>query len=106
MNLYLVHCGYYDSSVSDGLYESHVNYFVVSDSFENARTQIKSKEEFKNKKMHIDGMQEIQAVDGFKISLEQHVDFVESKTKILNFKHRELAPSPSISPKSYELPNN
>lgn len=26
MNLYLAHCGFYDTEVCDGLYESHVNF--------------------------------------------------------------------------------
>lgn len=39
MKLFLVHCGFYDSDLCDGLYEGHVNFFVTADSFEGARAQ-------------------------------------------------------------------
>jgi len=39
MQLYLVHCGFYDVELCDGLYESHVNFFVAAKSFEDARVQ-------------------------------------------------------------------
>jgi hypothetical protein len=42
MFLYLVHCGFYDSELSDGLYESHTNIFVAAESFEDARARAKS----------------------------------------------------------------
>lgn len=41
--------------------------------------------------MHIDGMQEIQVVNGYKILLEQDSS-IPNQTKIVNFKHREMAP--------------
>jgi len=91
MKLYLVHCGFYDSSICDGLYEGHVNYFVAADSFEDAKAKAKNLDEFKNKKMHIDGLQEIQVVDGFNIILEEDKNISRQST-IVNYKHRELAP--------------
>lgn len=97
MKLYLVHCGYYDSEVSDGLYESHVNYFVSAESFEDARMQAKLIPEFQQKRMHIDGLQEIQVVNGFRVKLEQDIS-LENKTQIINFKHRDLAPKPPQNP--------
>jgi len=90
MKLYLVHCGFYDSEVCDGLYEGHVNYFVVAKSFEEAKANIKELFEFKNKKMHIDGLQEIRCVNGHKINLVYDVTSI-GETQIINYKHRELA---------------
>lgn len=93
MNLYLVHCGFYDSEVCDGLYESHVNFFVSAENFEEARAKAKQLPEFQTKRMHVDGLQEIRSVGGFKIHLE-HDASLENKTHIINFKHRDLASSP------------
>lgn len=97
MKLFLVHCGFYDSEISDGLYESHTNFFVAAESFEDARTKAKLLKEFQAKRMHVDGLQEIQAVDGFKIQLEPDATLI-NKTMIINFKHRDLAP-PKIEEK-------
>ena len=84
MKLYLVHCGFYDPEVCDGLCESHVNFFVSANSFEEARLNAKKLPEFQNKRMH---------VDGFHIQLEQD-QTLENKTVIVNHKHRDLAPKP------------
>ena len=62
MNLYLVHCGYYDNEISSGIYEFHVNFMVAAMSFEDARAKAKEIPEFRAKKMHVDGLQEIAAV--------------------------------------------
>jgi hypothetical protein len=91
MKLYLVHCGFYDSEVCDGLYESHVNFFVVAESFETARAKAKQIPEFQNKKMHVDGLQEIQSIGGYHIKPEYDA-MLENKSTILNHKHRDLAP--------------
>lgn len=95
MKLYLVHCGFYDSEICDGLYESHVNFFVSAESFEDARLKAKQIPEFQGKRMHVDGLQEIQAVNGFRIRLEPDAA-LENQTHILNFKHRDLAPKPQV----------
>ena len=63
--LYLVHCGYYDPKICDGLFESHANLFVVADSFDAARAEAKKLDAFQQHKMHIDGLQQINAVRGF-----------------------------------------
>lgn len=93
MKLYLVHCGFYDTEVCDGLYESHVNFFVAAESFEEARSNAKLLSEFQSKRMHVDGLQEIQAVSGYRVSLEQDQS-LDNKTQIINIKHRDLAPKP------------
>lgn len=93
MKLYLVHCGFYDSEVCDGLYESHVNFFVSAKSFDEARAKAKQLPEFAAKRMHIDGLQEIQAVNGFRVRMEYDPS-LGNQTQIVNFKHRDLAPKP------------
>lgn len=94
MKLYLVHCGFYDTEICDGLYESHVNFFVSAESFEDARAKAKLLPEFQSKRMHVDGLQEIQAVGGFKVL--EHDASLNSQTQIINFKHRDLAPKPAV----------
>lgn len=41
MKLYMIHCGFYDPDLCDGLYEGHVNFFVAAESFEDARAKAK-----------------------------------------------------------------
>lgn len=91
MKLYLVHCGYYDSEVADGIYESHVNFFIVAENFDDAKIVAKKNPEFQRKRMHIDGLQEISAVQGFAVLLQEKVD-LQGQTLLINNKHRELAP--------------
>lgn len=93
MKLYLVHCGFYDTNLCDGLYESHVNYFVAAESFEDARAKAKLIPAFKEKRMHVDGLQEISAVDGRRITLQEDASLA-NQTVIINHKHRDLAPKP------------
>lgn len=95
MKLYLVHCGFYDNDVCDGVYESHVNLFVAASSFDDAKVKAKQQSIFKNKRMHVDGLQEIKTVDGFDIALTENLS-AKGETLILNNKHRDLAPKPSI----------
>ncbi|MDZ4660438.1 MAG: hypothetical protein SGJ18_02345 [Pseudomonadota bacterium] len=95
MKLYLVHCGYYDNEVGDGIYESHMNYFVCAESFGDARLKAKQIPEFHAKRMHVDGLQEIHAVDGFRLRLENDAS-LNKQTHITNFNHRDLAPKPAI----------
>src|SRR5438128_1466609 len=67
--LFLVYCGFYDHEVFEGVYESHVNFFVVAQDMSEARLAAKKNNVFKAKHMHVDGLQEIVAVDGHKINL-------------------------------------
>ena len=91
MKLFLIHCGYYDSALCDGLYEGHVNFFVVAKSFDEAKIQAKLIPEFKTKRMHIDGLQEIAAIDGYRIRLEESPD-LQGGSILLSHRHRDLAP--------------
>ena len=89
--LYLVHCGFYDTSLLDGIYESHVNFFVPAESFEEARVNVKFEPEFRDKKMHVDGLQEIHTVQGYQVIVQEDPS-LEGKTKIISSRHRDLAP--------------
>ena len=72
MKLFLVHAGFYDENVSGGFYESHTNYFIVAEDVKKAKKKAKEIHEYKKKKMHIDGIREIDSVDGYKIVLERN----------------------------------
>ena len=69
MKLFQVHTGFYDPNISDGFYEGHTNIFVCAKDEKEAREKVKEKEEYKKFKMHIDGVQEIDTIEGYKIKL-------------------------------------
>ena len=69
MKLYLIHVGFYDPDIMEGLYEQHSNFFVVAENIIKAKNKARQKPIFKNKKMHIDGIQELNIIDGFRINL-------------------------------------
>ena len=71
MRLFLVHAGFYDENISGGFYESHTNYFVVANDVKQAKLKAKKIPEYKEKKMHIDGIKELDSVNGYKIILEK-----------------------------------
>ena len=74
MNLYMVHVGYYDPSIGEGLYEVHMNFFTAAEDPKKAKENILSLKEFQDKKMHIDGIKEIDHVDGFRVTLSKEKD--------------------------------
>jgi len=94
MKLYLVHVGFYDLELCDGIYESHANYFVVAEDFESARAKAKAMPEFKKRKMHVDGLQEIDVVDGHAIMPVLDTKY-EGVTRVVSHRHRDLAPKPA-----------
>jgi len=69
MYLFLVHLGYYDA-LSAGVFESHTNVFVIASDWEAARAKAKSLPIVIEKHMHIDGLQKIERVDDYKITLQ------------------------------------
>ena len=69
MKLFLIHVGFYDPEMIGGLYEQHSNYFVVAQNIAEAKTKARLNLTYKAKKMHIDGIQELNVVDGFRINL-------------------------------------
>jgi hypothetical protein len=93
MKLFLVHCGFYDPEVCEGQYEFHVNFFTAAEDAESARKKAKLIPEFTAKKMHIDGLREISAVDGYLISLAEEPT-LQGETLVHGWKYRELAPQP------------
>ncbi len=99
MKLYLVHCGFYDQALCEGLYESHVNFFVAAETFEGARARVRLIPEFRAKKMHVDGLQEISAVEGHRIRLE-HAAELGGATEVMSSRQRDLAPRPAETPQT------
>jgi len=71
MNLYMVHVGYYDPSIGEGLYEVHMNFFTAAEDSKKAKENVLNLKEFQDKKMHIDGIKELSYVDGYSISLKE-----------------------------------
>ena len=59
----MMHVGYYDKNIGDGIYEIHLNYFVAALNPKDAKIKTQSFAEFKEKSMHIDGIKEISFVD-------------------------------------------
>lgn len=90
MKLYLVHCGYYDNSVLGGVYESHVNFFVVAESFEQARAKAKLNALYQEKRMHVDGLQQLDAIDGFRLTLTEDSTLL-GQSQMLTDKYRGLS---------------
>ena len=69
MKLYMIHAGYYNRDIMNGLYEQHNNFFVVAANLKDAKNKAQQNAIFKKNKMHIDGIQELIAVDGYRIKL-------------------------------------
>ncbi len=68
MQLFIIHVGYYDYDV--GMYELHTQFLVPALSAAEAKAKTMTKDIFQAKKMHIDGIQEINQVDGYSITLQ------------------------------------
>ena len=69
MKLFLIHTGFYDKKISSGIFEFHTNSFIVAENHIKAKEKILNKSEYKNRNMHIDGIIEINNIDGFKVDL-------------------------------------
>ena len=83
MNLYIVHVGYYDPSIGEGLYEVHMNFFTAAQNPKKAKENILNLKEFQEKKMHIDGIKELSYVDGYRVSLREEKNL--KKEEILGY---------------------
>lgn len=92
MKLYLVHCGFYDPTLADGIYESHTNFFVAASSFDDAKIRVRECEGFKERKMHVDGIQEVNVVGGHCVLLERDPTMAADENQIVSSRHRDLAP--------------
>ena len=86
MKLYLIHVGFYDPELIDGLYEQHVNFFVVAKNVKEAKTRAKMIQVFQNKSMHIDGIQELNLVDGYRVNLVKETGTKET----VNYSYDEV----------------
>lgn len=72
MKLFMVHVGFYDQSIGDGIYETHLNYFLAAEDPKDAKIKAQSLEEFQTKSMHIDGIKEISNVQGYEVILKEN----------------------------------
>ncbi len=86
MKLYLIHTGYYDKNIGDGFYEQHSNIFITAKDAFSAREKVKKNKEYMIKKMHIDGIKEIENIDGYDIILKKN----QNKEKITNYNHYQV----------------
>jgi len=84
MRLFMVHVGFYDAEVGEGLYESHMNFFIAASNAKSAKKKAFNMEQFKAKKMHIDGIKEISDVEGYKVVLEKSTTKNQSKVYSYN----------------------
>jgi hypothetical protein len=93
--LFVVHCGFYDTDLLDGIYESHVNFVIAAESFEDARAKVKLEPEFQKKRMHVDGLQLVDAIKGYRVTLT-HDATLEEQSVITSNCHRDLAPKKQL----------
>lgn len=70
MKLFMIHVGFCDKAV--GMYELHSNIFIVANNVKEAINNVKNKEIYINKKMHIDSVLEIKNIDGYDINLSKN----------------------------------
>ncbi|AUR52017.1 DUF1543 domain-containing protein [Aquella oligotrophica] len=77
MKLFIIHVGYYDYDI--GMYELHSQFLVASDTAAAAKAKVMAKDVFKAKQMHIDGIQEINQVEGYSLSLQPSTQHIENK---------------------------
>jgi len=89
MKLYLIHCGFYDSEIGDGVYESHINLFRAARNIEEAKKGVRQNPTFQKKRMHIDGLQEIEVVDGYKVAMTEEPS-LSGESKIISNLYRDL----------------
>ena len=86
MKLYLIHTGYYDNSVGEGFYEQHTNILIVAKNAYSAREKVKKNKDYIEKKMHIDGIKEIENINGYDLKLKK----TTKKEKINSFNHYQV----------------
>ncbi len=90
IKLFLIHCGFYDSFDGLKIFESHTNFFLAAENENQARSLVKEKKIFKEKRMHIDGIIHIKSVDGFDVILQKNDKATE---ELIPFQFRDLAPT-------------
>lgn len=85
MKLFIIHAGYYDDEI--GIYELHTNFFAVAKDIHEVKKLILEKEIFKRKKMHIDAVQEIDVVEGYKVVLNKDES---NETKLNSYDYTQM----------------
>lgn len=88
MNLFFIHCGFYDDDISHGIYEFHINIPVAAETVEQAKKTVRQDPLFIDKKMHIDGIQEVKQVSGYAVHLLPVSEKIDSE--IQYFPYRDL----------------
>ena len=83
MKLFMVHVGFYDDEFGEGIYESHINFFVAAGNAKSAKKKIMQMKKFRDKKMHIDGFKEISSVDGYEVNLIKSSE--QKKSKVYSY---------------------
>jgi len=83
MKLFMVHVGLYDDEVGEGIYESHINIFVAAGNPKSAKKKIMNMDKFRDKKMHIDGIKEINNVDDYEVHLIKNPE--QKKAKVYSY---------------------
>ena len=86
MKLYLIHTGYYDKSIGDGFYEQHTNILIIAKDAYSAKEEVKKNKDYIEKKMHIDGIKEIENINGYDLYLKKS----NRKEKITSFNHYQV----------------
>jgi|688.fasta_scaffold657569_2 hypothetical protein len=90
MKLYLAHLGFYDEKY--GMYELHTNKHVVAKDLTDAKRKLLSDPEVIQLKMHVDGLQEINHVDGYDIALNARDNAKDARNP--SFNHSEVKKIP------------
>lgn len=83
MKLFMVHVGFYDKSIGEGIYETHLNYFIAAEDSKDAKNKTHALKEFKDKSMHIDGIKEISSVQGYEVILKENA--MQNHGEILSY---------------------
>ena len=53
MKLFMVHVGFYDKSIGEGIYETHLNYFIAAEDSKDAKTKTHALKEFQERTLLI-----------------------------------------------------
>ena len=85
MKLFIVHAGYYDDEI--GIYELHTNFLVAAANVGAVKKAMEEKDIFKKKNMHIDAVQEIEVVDGYKVNL---IEDQPGMTKLTSYDYTQI----------------
>lgn len=89
MKLFLVHTGFTDD-IHGGVYEYHSNFFIVAKDASDAKAKVNLKSEFIQKKMHIDSIQELDMIDGYKVNMEAGTEGSKNTTVIMKYTGQKL----------------